>query len=239
MLSDVLNPIIDTALESINKAQEPRHYLGGSRVGAECQRQLQFEFFNVPKDAGKDFQGRILRIFDRGHWVESAMVNWMRSAGIQITTEDEGGGQFGFSKHNGLFKGHCDGIIVDGPGVFGPFPRLWENKGLKATKWNAMSKHGVLHESPVYWSQCQIYMNEFGLTENPALFSVVNMDTMEIYWEAIPFNHGAATRLDEKADRILKACLVGELLPMVSKDPTFFQCKWCSWVVHCQQWRQF
>lgn len=161
------------------------------------------------------------------------MIRWMRLAGVEILTEDKDGEQFGFSEADGLFKGHCDGIIVGGPKMFGPFPRLWENKGLKASKWASMDKHGVRHANPVYWAQCQIYMDRFDLRDNPALFSTVNANTMEICWESIPFNPGACEQLSGKAGRILRSCLAGELLPRLSQDPSFFQCKLCSWCEHC------
>lgn len=233
MLSPKLNALIDAALVAERDQQEKRTYLGGSRIGVECDRALQFEFFNTPKDHGKDFDGRILRVFERGHWAETAMVRWIRLAGVIIETHQANGEQFGFVEHDGLYQGHCDGIITGGPVEFGPFPRLWENKGVKADKWAAMNKHGLLHENPVYWAQCQVYMEKFGLAEHPALFSAVNANTMEIYWESIPFNLGAVQQLDAKARRILQSCLAGELLPRISSDPNFFKCKWCNWTARC------
>lgn len=234
MLSPKLNALIDAALVAEHGQQEKRTYLGGSRIGVECERALQFEFFNTPKDPGKDFDGRILRIFDRGHWAEAAMVRWMRLAGVEMLTLDDNGEQFGFSDAGGLYQGHMDGKLASGgPVEFGPFPRLWENKCVKAEKWAAMSRHGLLHENPVYWAQCQVYMEKFGLAEHPALFSAVNANTMEIYWESIPFNPGAAQQLDAKAKRILQACLAGELLPRVRQDPNYYSCKMCSWNKRC------
>ena len=232
-LSPRLNALIDAALVAENAKQSPRSYLGGSRIGVECERQLQFEFFNAPKDEGKDFDGRILRVFERGHWAEDAVVGWLRLAGVEVETHTVDGGQFGFSEHNGLFAGHRDGRLVSGPDVFGPYPRLWENKCIKAEKWTAMEKYGLLKENPVYWAQCQIYMAKFELTENPTLFSAVNANTMEIYWEAVPFNPGAVKLLDAKAIRILQSCMAGELLPRISQDPNFFKCKWCSYSKRC------
>jgi len=233
MLSPSINALIDSALLVERDQQPKRHYLGGSRVGVECDRALQFEFFNSPKDPGKDFDGRILRVFERGHWAEAAVIRWMRLAGVEILTHDIDGEQFGFSEHDGLFKGHCDGKIVGGPAQFGPFPRLWENKGVKASKWRGCVKDGVKSYYPVYYAQMQIYMDRFGLTDHPALFSAVNADTMEIYWESVPFNPGALAQYDAKAGRVLQNCLHGELLPRICSDPNFFGCKWCSWPNRC------
>lgn len=233
MLSDRLNPIIDAALQRKNEAREPRTYLGGSRIGSECERALQYEFFNTPKDAGKEFSGQILRVFQRGHWVEEAMIGWMRDAGIEILTEDEQGQQFGYERHNGLEKGHCDGVIVGGPDQFGSFPRLWENKGLGEKYFNEVVKHGLKKSKPVYWAQCQIYMERFGLTDHPALFSAVNMNDMAIHWEEVPYNAQALAMLDAKSERIIQACIHGELLPRQFNDPSYYLCKWCSWGERC------
>jgi hypothetical protein len=237
MLSGKINLLIDAGLQKEHLSEPKRNYLGGSRIGVECERALQYEFFNAPKDEGKDFDGQTLRIFERGHWVEDAMIWWMRRAGVEMKTEDEGSAerkiQFGFSEHDGLFAGHCDGIITGGPEAFGPLPRLWENKGLGEKGWNSLSKHGTKKDKPVYYAQCQIYMEKFGLTKNPALFSAVNMNTMEIYWEAIPFDPTECAKLNAKAERILMACQAGELLPRISQDPTFFKCKWCDYNRRC------
>ncbi|MBM9615244.1 hypothetical protein JWJ90_13240 [Desulfobulbus rhabdoformis] len=235
MLSPKLNAVLDAALERERDQQPKREYLGGSEIGHECERQLQFSFFNVERDVDKYLVGRKLRIFERGHWAEAAMIRWMRLSGVEILTEDKDGEQFGFSEAGGLFKGHCDGIIVGGPSVFGPFPRLWENKGLKAAKWRSFEKHGLRHFSGTYWGQVQVYQDRFDLRDNPALFSAVNMDTMEIHWEAVPFNPMACEALSVKAARILRSCLAGELLPRISQDPTFYQCKFCDWCEHCHQ----
>jgi hypothetical protein len=233
MLSPKINALIDKALEVERDQQPKRDYLGGSRLGVECERALQFEFFKAPKDPGKNFDGRILRVFERGHWVESAVIRWLRLAGVTILTEDDNGQQFEFSLFDGLLKGHSDGVIVDGPEAFGPFPRLWENKGLQQSDYKAIVKHGLKHEKPVYYAQCQVYMDRFKLTENPALFSAVNMNRMEIHWESVPFNQGAMDALGHKAVRILQACLAGELLPRLSQDPNFYLCKFCDWPKRC------
>ena len=233
LLGAVLDPIIDAALVARQQDEQPRNYMGGSRLGVECDRALQYEFFHAPKDPGKEFSGRILRVFERGHWVEAAMVNWLRLAGVEIRTGNPDGTQFGYSRHDGLERGHCDGVIVGGPAEFGPFPRLWENKGLQEKDWKEIVNRGLHYSKPVYYAQCQIYMDRFNLTANPALFIAVNMNTMEIHWEPVPFNPGAVQQLDAKAARILNACRMGELLPRLSQDPAFYLCKWCSWGQRC------
>ena len=80
----VINAAIDTALEQDNAAQAPRRYLGGSRLGHACERALQFEYLQAPKDEGAGFDGRLLRIFAIGHVLEALAVAWLRGAGCHL-----------------------------------------------------------------------------------------------------------------------------------------------------------
>ena len=232
-LSDRINFYIDKALETKNQRQVKRNYLGGSRLGVECERALQYEFFNVEKDEGKDFTGRVLRIFDRGKWVEDYLVQCLRMAGYEIKTTNNAGYQFGFKLLDGKIQGHCDGVFVSGPDIM-IYPALWENKGIQEKDWKALVKEKLKKKYPVYFAQVQFYQRYFNLTDNPAIFSAVNMNTMEIHWEAISHDPNYTNLLDAKGKRIIQACEAGELLPRMSQDPNYFVCKhFCSYGKRC------
>ena len=224
--SDRINQYIDAGLEAV--PQEKRSYLGGSRLGVECERALQYEYFHTPKEKG--FTGRTLRIFARGHWIESAMLGWLRQGGFIIKGEQDG-----FSSMGDKIAGHIDGVFIGGPESVGPYPRLWECKGVQNKDWKALVKDKLRKQYPVYWAQCQTYMAFMKLTENPAMFSAVNMNTMEIYWEEVQFDLAEAQRLSDKAVRIILACQDGVQLPKISNDPAFYRCKWCAWGGRCHQ----
>jgi hypothetical protein len=70
----------------------PRDYLGASRLGVACERALQFEYAKAPVDYGRDTQGRMLRIFERGHVMEDCMVAWLCDAGFDLRTQKPDGG---------------------------------------------------------------------------------------------------------------------------------------------------
>lgn len=229
---DGIVELIDKALTAKNKKTTLRNYLGASLLGEECSRKLQFQFFNVPKDEGKDFSGRILRIFERGHACEARMAMYLRQAGFNLRTVDKNGEQFEFSLLNGLIKGHCDGVLVGGAALMG-YPALWENKCLGAKYWKQLEKEKLKKFSSTYYGQCQLYMAYFKLTDNPALFTATNADTAEIYTELVPFDGAAAQQVSDNAVRIIKACQAGELLERLSNDPSFFKCKWCEWHDRC------
>lgn len=232
-ISDRINYYIDSALELEQSLQPQRAYLGGSRLGVECERALQYEFLKTPTDLDPQFPGRILRIFERGHWIESAMIEWLKKSGFGLIEGTKDGRQFGFEEHDGVVKGHCDGVIVAGPIEFGPWPRLWENKGINERSFKQLEKDKVQIKYPVYFGQMQYYMEKFHLEKNPALFSAVNMNTMDIYWESVEYNPDYVYLLDEKAKRIILACKEGELLPRASRSKTSFKCKFCDWRKRC------
>jgi hypothetical protein len=232
-LTEQMNKRIDDALELEQSFQPERDYLGGSRVGAFCERALQYEVTKTPVDQGKNISGRIARIFARGHWIEFAMAGWLRSAGFGLITGPKDGGQFGFVAHGGLVKGHKDGVFVAGPDDKGPWPRLWECKGLEQKYFLALKRHKLQKEFPIYYGQCQYYMENFKLTKNPALFCAVNLNRMEIYWESVEYDPNYVSMLDARVTRIIQSCQAGELLPRAGHDPDFFKCKWCNWHDRC------
>ncbi|MBT4876334.1 MAG: hypothetical protein HOJ48_01190 [Desulfobacula sp.] len=232
-ISEKINKQIDTALELERSFQPSRDYMGGSRIGAYCERALQYEITKTPVDPDKDLTGRILRIFARGHWIESVMSEWLKLAGFGLVTGPKDGGQFGFVSHDGHVKGHTDGIFVAGPEQLGPWPRLWECKGLEQKYFLALKRNKLQKEFPTYYGQCQYYMENLNLTDNPAYFCAVNMNRMEIHWEEVEYNPEYVSMLDAKAARVIMSCKAGELLPGAGQDPDFFKCKMCNWHDRC------
>ena len=230
--NDRLNAAIDAALVEEDQAKIPRTYLGGSRLGHPCGRALQYEYFHAPKDPGKDFSGRILRVFEVGHVLEDLAVKWFRSAGFDLRTRKPDGDQFGFSVASGRIQGHIDGVFCGGPeGI--QYPALWECKTMNAEKWRKCAKEGVARSHPVYAVQVAIYQAYMELTVNPAIFTFINKDTQELGHQAIPFNAELAQRASDKAVAILQACDAGDLMPRVAQNPDHFECKFCSWTDRC------
>jgi hypothetical protein len=121
----LINAHVDAALVARNQRQRPRDYLGGSRIGEACARKLVYEVAHTPKDAGRDFDGGILRIFEAGHQFETLSIRWLRQAGFDLRDRGADGEQFGFAAASGKLRGHADGVIVAGPDVGIRWPSLW------------------------------------------------------------------------------------------------------------------
>jgi hypothetical protein len=239
-LSDSVNALIDQALQEQRTQQAERDYLGASRLGVPCSRALQYEYRHMPRDT--PLSGKSLRIFEMGHALEEMALNWLTFAGFEIFTRRPNGEPFGFSVAQGRIRGHVDGIVHTVPAELEmKTPALWECKSMNAKSWKQTVEKGVRVAKPVYGVQIatyQAYMEGTiaDISKNPALLTAVNKDTSELYHELVPFDSALAQQASDKGVNILRATDVGETLPRLSRDPEYFECRFCDWKTHC--WKE-
>lgn len=227
--NEAMNAVVDAGIAAAGAKDKPRTYLGASQIGDECARRVQYEITHAP---GEPFPPRIRRIFERGHVGETLMAKWLRMGGFTLATEKPDGNQHGFMQGNGQFGGHSDGILLAGPDVL-QYPALWENKVLGSKGYKAALKDGIVKAHPKYAAQVALYQAYLDLADNPALVTVTNADTMEIYYEPIEFDAVRAQEGSDRAVRILRATTAGELLPRVSNTPEGWPCGYCQRAQHC------
>jgi len=231
--------IIDAAMQAENSSRPRRQYLGASRVGEDCSRKLAFEYFATPKDEGREFKGKTLRIFDMGHDGEARQAEYLRLAGFKLVTEKPDGGQIGFAvawddeKKIYRFSGHIDGVITSAPYETGiTTPALWEAKSLGSKSFADLVRKGVRASKPVYFAQMQIYMAYLDLAANAGLFSALNRDTGELYYERVAFDAAAAQAASDKGVKVVSSQSPLEL-PRIAKAPTDYRCKMCDFPDRC------
>ena len=111
--------LMDEPLALERGGHTPREYLGGSRLGVECERALQFEYRHIPADPGREFSGRLLRVFEVGHVLEDLAVRWLRLIGFDLYTRQAQGGQLGLSVAGGRIRRHVDGHLLGRPASVG------------------------------------------------------------------------------------------------------------------------
>lgn len=225
-INTAINAVLDNAALT-EQREERRTYLGASGIGSECLRKVQFDW-----QCDSTHPARTKRIFSRGHMFEEITVKAMAGAGFRM---ERGTARTGFTAANDMFKGHCDGIILEGPRIEGlNYPCLWEHKALGSSGWKKLEKYGIRQAYPQYFDQCQLYMAYLGLDENPALFTAVNSDNCEILHLAVPFDPEAAQAASDRAVLVIRATQAGELLDRITeKGPTDWRCKMCSHSTRC------
>lgn len=227
-VGDVINQLIDEALERERSAQPERDYIGMSELGDECLRRV---FYNAEKAPGKPFDGSKLRIFETGHLYESMVAQWLIAAGFQLWTDD-GVEQFEAETADGMIKGHIDGQLLGGPYLPGLiYPAIWENKALGSKWWRFIIKNGLQQAEPKYYGQIQLYMGYFEVQNT--LFSAVNKDTEEVYWDVLKFDLAEAQRFSDRGVSVIQSLRAGVPPERLCPNPTFFQAKWCRYVDFC------
>lgn len=249
--SVMLTALLDASITAKREKDPPRDYLGGSRLGEECDRRLGYEYVHTAPDPGRGFSGQAYRIFDRGHRLEEAVAVYLRDAGFVLVTEKPNGGQIGFGvardpetgRHR--ISGHLDGVVLGYVGDVHiaaaetkahlwagdlPYPLLWETKALNAKNFALCQAKGIRAAKPVYFAQAQVYMAYKELLH--CFFTVINADTMEVYVEIIPFDRAAAQAASDRGVRVISAASP-EQLPRIGRDPTDFRCMWCPFKARC------
>ncbi len=208
------------------KMEPPRAYLGGSAIGQECERRLWYSFRWAT--AGEAFDGRMKRLFHRGHREEETFVAELRGIGCTVHDIDPSTGQqFRFKAVGGHMGGGIDGVALGVPEA----PKTWhlcEFKTHNAKSFSALLKQGVAEAKPEHHAQMQVYMHMASLTR--ALYLAVNKDDDSLHAERIRYDEAEAARLMAKAERVIYS---PEPLPRLSEDPAFFKCKFCPMAAVC------
>jgi len=219
-LANQIGQFVDKKIVENNKKIPSRKYIGASSIGEECSRKIQYRFMNYPSDPEREFNAQTLRIFQFGHEIEDYAAKWLRDADFDLKTEDKLGKQFGFSIAEDQIKGHIDGVLVSGP-VAMDYPALWENKSANDRKFKEFVRHGVAKTNKVYATQIALYQAYMDLSDNDCLFTVVNKNTSEIYYELVPFDKKLAQEASDKAVDILTSIKANDILPRIAQSKRF------------------
>lgn len=224
-------PEADTTVGRIVRSYEaredkkPRTHLGASMLGKECERELWYSFrwAFFPR-----YEGRILRLFNRGKREEEVFASDLRAAGVTVHEVDQQTGkQFQFSD----LGGHCGGSM-DGAAVgLAEAPKTWhvlEFKTHSNKSFTSLKKDGVAKAHPEHVAQMQLYMGWSGMTR--AYYLAVNKDTDELYGERVEFDRATFDKLRERARRII---FDTEAPIRISDDKEFFKCRFCSFNKVC------
>jgi hypothetical protein len=220
-ISKLVNELIEGAEP---RGAKYRLYLGASSIGAECLRKVQYDWMCDPQ-----FPARVKDIFQSGHFFEELTRQHLIAAGFKFAPPE----RLKFKAADGLFRGHADGILLEGPTLPGLlFPCLWEHKCVKDKGWKMIERDGLKGLYAVYAAQVAIYQAYLDVT-NPALFSVVSADTCERLHFLVPFDAQLAQATSDRAVAVIEATRAGELLPRVTEDPKDWRCKICTWRERC------
>lgn len=202
-----------------------RTHLGASVIGEDCARAV---WFGWRWAAVEQLDGRMLRLFSRGHREEVRFAELLRGIGAEVWTQDADGNQFRISEYGGHFGGSLDGVargLPEMPGV----PVLTEFKTHNDKSFKDLVKKGSVRQSkPKHWKQAQVYMHKMGLKW--CLYCAVNKNDDELYFELFEYDVTIGAHLLTRAEMVITT---REAPARISESPTWFECKFCRYYQVC------
>lgn len=224
-----LNEINKNIIEE-KKLEAPRHSLGMSAIGKECERELFYSFRKCSSDSYNIIG--IKAAYD-GDLQEIEMAAKLKKLPyIELFDRDPSNPdkQIGYTLLLGHFRGHFDGIIkgiLESPGTW----HVWEHKSKKETLFNKLKKlrdeHGEKKALELwdimYYCQAQIYMHCSKTTRHfMTVTTPGGRDDISIRTE---YNAKKAELIIEKAQRII---FDNSLPAKINDSPEYFGCRFCD-----------
>jgi len=201
--------------------QDFRNHLGASTIGKPCRRKawLSFRWAFL-----EEFEGRMLRLFNRGHLEEPRFVALLSLMGFDVRERDpETGKQYRISAHNGHFGGSADAMML-APSHYGiTAPILGEFKTHNDNQFKKLKAKGVHISHPEHPAQTSCYGD--GLGVDWTLYMGVNKNDDALHFEWLKTDRHLSTMMLNKASEVIYS---QEPLPMISTHPSFDECKKCA-----------
>lgn len=156
---------------------EFRHHLGGSIIGRKCDREKWYSFRWV---GYKQFGGRMLRLFNRGHREEFRFVEYLRSIGAEVREYAQ---QLWVNEATGEYVAReWDEDVSGGTGQFVPVNtehhyRCAEEQGVHLRQWRILDVSGHFGGSLDGMARGAEFMARFGITLDEILLEFKTHNT--------------------------------------------------------------
>ena len=137
--------------------------------------------------------------------------------------------QGAFSVMDGNFKGHIDGVILDGDGK----KYILEIKSANEKNFLKLQKQGIQAAFANYYLQCQMYMHFLNIPQ--CLFLAVNKNNGEIYKVVFSSNEAVIECGLRKINKIIShgQDMPARLPPDASGTPSIVPCQYCEFFDFC------
>lgn len=216
-----------------------RTHMGASLLGGECPRAIWYNFRWATKS---NFEGRLLRLFNRGHIEEARFIAMLLMIGAEVYQQDANGKQYRISFAEGHAGGSGDGVALHIPDIPQGTAALCEFKthgeksfielAGKLDEWRAYLEDpmrnpfcgkGVREAKFEHYVQMQLYMRKMGLA--CALYVAVNKNTDDLYAEIVTLNSELADQFLARGEKLVWMTDPPE---KINASPGFFKCRFCD-----------
>ena len=208
-----------------------RSHLGASLIGRECSRELWYSFRWV---GAAPIDGRVYRLFNRGHREEARFIEWLRGIGFEVVEgETNEAGEFKQLRVSGVaahFGGSLDGRLaapahykLSDPILLGEFKTSGTGR-----KFSELLKSGVAIAKPEHFAQMSVY--GFKRQIKYALYLCINKNDDDLHVEIVRLDWGLAEMLEKKAGDIITSTVPPN---RISQQSTYFKCTLCDFKRIC------
>lgn len=214
------------SVESLTEKKR-REHLGASEIGQVCMRRLVYSFRWFHRQR---FDGRMMRLFNRGHLEEIRLIGWLRGIGATVWDITPEGKQISIQPSHGHFKGSLDSVVALPAATYGALPAmLGEYKTHNDKQFNKVLTDGVRAAKPEHFAQMSVYGEAEGL--HYGLYFAVNKNDDAIHVECVELDWtlGRNLRNSKAKDVIQSSRLPGK----VAATSAHFICKFCPMVDIC------
>lgn len=194
---------------------DPRTHLGASIIGHDCAAYCWNTFRWLKQE---QFDGRMHRLFNRGHLEEQRFIDWLRGVGFEVHDKDIDGNQFRFADCEDHYGGSLDALLYryDTGRILGEF------KTHNAKSFLKLQDEKVIKSKPQHYKQMCSYGPYYGLEH--ALYCAANKDTDELYFEMVAIDYTIGEQMKLRAHNIINS----QVQPQkISQSAAFFTCKYC------------
>lgn len=203
-----------------------REHLGASVIGEHCQRKIWYAFRWVKKEI---FDGRQLRLFNRGTLEETRWHEWLRGIGFTLWEVDPNTQkQFRIWGAQGHYGGSADSVAQT------PYPKLigltllCEFKTHNAGSFKRLLEKGLIISKPNHYAQMCSYGAAYGFQYGLYCASAKNDD--DIHIEVVKLDPFYAVDLTKLAEDIISS---PQPMPKISLQATHFECTYCPFKGIC------
>jgi hypothetical protein len=205
----------------------PRTHLGASLINHECARYLWFTFRWIDH---KVHEGRMLRLFNRGHREEDRFIEWYKGIGFTVESHDADGNQFRISAVGGHYGGSQDGQMQFPPHWDVHEPMVLAEYKTKGTGsgFSKLKENGVRVENPQHYGQMCSYGAAKGFRY--AVYNAINKNDDDLHVEIVKLDLNYGNELCRKAGEIITAPTAP---PRCASQPTYRGCKYCDFLDVC------
>nr|DAO91455.1 MAG TPA: Exonuclease [Caudoviricetes sp.] len=197
-----------------DEVNRERKHLGASAIGKECPRGVALSYRGASPNAAAN--GRMVRLFNRGHMEEARLAACLQVAGFQIKLISKDGGQISYK--TGDLKGSVDGVIRLDDGSLA----VLEFKTMNRKAWDKLEKGGQI--KPEHLTQMQCGMHGLGLKKALYLASCKDTDAIQVY--VVEYSGEPVESLNLATD------ITHGLIPPKLVD-TDYRCKFCDHKAFC------